>query len=86
MSATLFFEVVKPEKGHALSYSTKKLLGRKYCGTDGSTGHEFELSSADIPWLEGAAAASEDKDLQKDFDKILSQLNDGKTLRFWFEH
>ena len=86
MSATLIYHIVRPTEGTDVAYQTKSLLARRYCNTDGSIGHDFALSAADLPWLEGALAASNEKDVQGDLRKIINLLDRAEVLAFRFEH
>ncbi len=80
MSANLMWKPIRPE-GKGLSDAAKFFFRDAYSLNEGP----ITLSENDVRYLQGAAAATKDKDLKSDITKLLEAIGKFGQVELWQE-
>jgi len=90
MSSTLCMQVKpKPPRSYwSFGLPVKAIFSGRYYDHDGSLGGgKMELTSRDLPFIQGALAAGNfDAKDRAALEKIAERLESGDTIEMWFEH
>jgi hypothetical protein len=83
VSATGYWEPVRPPKGRYLSDRLRRAIAKKYMGHDGSQAGEVVLDKTAVPWLEGFRDGCDDSKTVNNINTILEAISETTPIRVW---